>query len=185
MEGLVRCSWVDEGDPLYVRYHDEEWGRPLYDDARLYELLILESFQAGLSWACILHKRENFRTAFDGFDVDKVAAYNEEKVEALLADGGIIRNRRKICAAIRNSAIFKAIQQEYGSFSNYIWAFSGGRVVEEEFTLRTTSPLSDAVSKDLKKRGMSFVGSTIMYSYLQAIGVINGHGKGCFCRSGH
>lgn len=166
-------------NPAYVRYHDEEWGRPVHDDGALYELLLLECFQAGLSWECVLNKRDAFRRAFDGFDVDKVAAYGEDKLSSLLRDPAIIRNRLKIKAAVRNSAVFKAIQQEFGTFSDYIWSFTGGRVVQEPCTLRTTSPLSDGVSADLKRRGMTFVGSTIVYSYLQAIGVIDGHEKGC------
>ena len=175
-----RCRWVNLQNEIYVKYHDEEWGKPLYDDRRLYELLILESFQAGLSWECILNKRENFRRAFDGFDIDKIIAYDEEKIGCLMSDTGIVRNRRKITSAVRNSVIFKAIQQEFGSFSNYIWSFTERRSVLEDFTQRTTSPLSDSISKDLKKRGMTFVGSTIVYSYLQAIGVINGHESDCF-----
>ena len=174
-----RCSWVNLNNEAYIKYHDEEWGRPLYDDGRLYELLILESFQAGLSWECVLNKRENFRRAFDGFDVDRVALYGEKKQDELMADGGIIRNRLKIKAAIKNSAVFKEIQNEYGSFSNYIWSFTDGETVCEEFTERTTSPLSDVISRDLRARGMTFVGSTIVYSYLQAIGIINGHTKNC------
>lgn len=156
-------------------------GPPLYDDQKLYELLILESFQAGLSWECVLNKRENFRAAFDGFDIDRVLAYDAQKQQALQSDTGIIRNRLKIKAAVNNSVVFKAIQTEFGSFSNYIWSFTGHKVVAEPFTLRTTSPLSDTISKDLKKRGMTFVGSTIVYSYLQAIGVINGHAADCHC----
>lgn len=166
-------------NPAYVRYHDEEWGRPVHDDGALYELLLLECFQAGLSWECVLNKRDAFRRAFDGFDVDRVAAYGEDKLSSLLRDPAIIRNRLKIKAAVRNSVVFKAIQQEFGTFSDYIWSFTDGRVVREPCTLRTTSPLSDTVSADLKRRGMTFVGSTIVYSYLQAIGVINGHEEGC------
>ena len=163
-----------------MKYHDEEWGHPLRDDKALYELLILESFQAGLSWECVLNKREAFRAAFDGFDIEKVAAYGEEKEATLMQNAGIIRNRLKIRAAIKNSRIFKKIQEEFGSFSDYIWSFTKGETVVEEFTLRTASPLSDTISRDLKKRGMTFVGSTIIYSYLQAIGVIDGHEKDCF-----
>lgn len=181
MENQIRCSWLNLNNETYVKYHDEEWGRPLYDDKKLYELLILECFQAGLSWECVLNKRENFRVAFDGFDIDKVVCYDEEKKQELLNNPGIIRNRLKIKAAINNSIIFKEIQKEYGSFSNYIWAFTDHKVVLEEFTERTTSPLSDAISKDLKKRGMTFVGSTIIYSFLQSMGVINGHAKNCMC----
>ncbi|MBQ8647199.1 MAG: DNA-3-methyladenine glycosylase I [Oscillospiraceae bacterium] len=176
-----RCSWCNLNNPLYVRYHDEEWGRPLHDDQKLYELLILESFQAGLSWECVLNKRENFRAAFDGFDIDRVLAYDAQKLQALQNDPGIIRNRLKIKAAVNNSVVFRAIQKEFGSFSSYIWSFTDHKVVAEPFTVRTTSPLSDVVSKDLKKRGMTLVGSTIVYSYLQAIGVINGHAADCLC----
>ena len=179
-----RCRWVNLQNGIYVKYHDEEWGKPLRDDKALYELLILESFQAGLSWECVLNKREAFRAAFDGFDIEKVAAYGDEKEAALMQNTGIIRNRLKIRAAIKNSQIFKKIQEELGTFSDYIWGFTKGESVKEEFTLRTTSPLSDAISKDLKKRGMTFVGSTIIYSYLQAIGVINGHEKDCFLYCG-
>jgi DNA-3-methyladenine glycosylase I len=178
-----RCRWVNPQNEIYVKYHDEEWGNPLYDDQKLYELLILESFQAGLSWECILNKRENFRKAFDGFDIDKIIAYDEEKIGQMMCDTGIVRNRRKITATVRNSVVFKSIQQEFGSFSKYIWSFTEGRVIFEDFTKRTTSPLSDEISDDLKKRGMTFVGSTIIYSYLQAIGVINGHERDCFLYS--
>lgn len=176
-----RCGWVNLKNERYVRYHDEEWGVPLYDDKKLYELLILESFQAGLSWECILNKREAFRRAFDGFDIDKVTLYGEEKVNELMSDPGIVRNRRKIYATIKNSVVFKEIQKEHGTFSKYLWAFTGGEKVYEEFTLRTTSPLSDAISTDLKKRGMNFVGSTIIYSFLQAMGMINAHSRNCMC----
>lgn len=181
IKNQVRCSWVNLENERYVKYHDEEWGCPEYDDKKLYELLILESFQAGLSWECVLNKRKNFRAAFDNFDIDKVMQYDETKKQELLNNPGIIRNRLKIKAAINNSIVFKAIQKEYGSFCNYIWSFTNEKVVFEEFTERTTSPLSDAISKDLKKRGMTFVGSTIIYSYLQAIGVINGHTRECMC----
>lgn len=141
----------------------------------------MECFQAGLSWECVLNKRENFRAAFDGFDIDKVIAYDDTKKQALMNDSGIIRNRLKIKAAVNNSIVFKSIQKEFGSFASYIWSFTDHKVVTEEFTVRTTSPLSDAISKDLKKRGMTFVGSTIIYSFLQAMGVINGHSKECMC----
>lgn len=181
MDTKTRCSWVNMKNETYIKYHDEEWGKPLYDDQKLYELLILESFQAGLSWECILNKRDNFRAAFDDFNIDKVIAYDEEKKQELLENPGIIRNRLKIKAAINNSVIFKEIQKEYGSFSNYIWHFTDGQIIREEFTERTTSPLSDEISRDLKKRGMTFVGSTIIYSYLQSMGVINGHAKDCWC----
>ncbi|MCD8052905.1 MAG: DNA-3-methyladenine glycosylase I [Lachnospiraceae bacterium] len=174
-----RCHYVNLKNPLYIRYHDEEWGVPEHSDQKLYELLILESFQAGLSWECILNKRENFRAAFDGFDVEKVCRYDEAKCVELLGNPGIVRNRRKIEAAIRNSRVFREIQRECGSFDAYIWGFTDGKVLTEDYHLRTTSPLSDTISRDLKKSGMSFVGSTIIYSYLQAIGVLNAHGAEC------
>ncbi len=180
MKGIEhRCSYVNMKNPLYIRYHDEEWGVPEHSDQKLYELLILESFQAGLSWECILNKRKNFRVAFDGFDIDKVCDYDESKCAELLTNPGIVRNRRKITAAVNNSIVFKAIQQEFGSFDAYIWGFTNDEIIVEDYHIRTTSPLSDAISKDLKKRGMKFVGSTIIYSYLQAIGVLNAHGAEC------
>lgn len=178
----IRCKWVDLKSDLYIKYHDTEWGAATYDDETLYEMLILESFQAGLSWITILKKREDFRTAFDFFDCEKVASYGESKIEELMQNEKIIRCRRKIEAAISNSRIFLNIQKEYGSFSKYIWSFTDGKVIKnEEDAFQTTSPLSDRVSRDLKKRGMKYVGSIIIYSYLQAIGVINDHEKACFC----
>ncbi len=177
----VRCFWVNLKNPAYVRYHDAEWSRPCHDDRALYELLILECFQAGLSWECVLNKRENFRRAYDGFDVDRVASYGEEKTAALLADPGLIRNRLKVRASIRNSAVFRSIRDEFGSFDRYLWGFTDGKPVREDCSLRTSSPLSDAVSRDLKRRGMTFVGTTIVYSYLQAVGVLAAHEEGCFC----
>lgn len=174
-----RCVWTNLNNPLYVQYHDSEWGVPNHDDQALFELLILEGFQAGLSWECILNKREAFRVAFDGFDIDAVSTYDEEKIAALMDDPAIVRNRRKITASITNAQVFKDIQEEFGSFDAYIWHFTDGKTVNESHTLRTTSPLSDEISKDLKKRGMKFVGSTIIYSFLQAIGIINGHEEGC------
>ena len=182
---MKRCSWADPRDPLYITYHDEEWGVPGYDDGYLFEMLILESFQAGLSWACVLHKREAFRLAFDGFDCQKISRYTEDKVASLMQNKEIIRNRRKITAAIKNAAVFMKIQQEFGSFSAYIWHFTEGKVIRYgDGVIRATSPLSDEVSRDLKQRGMSFVGSTIVYAYLQAIGVINDHEPTCdlYCR---
>ncbi|MBO2527159.1 MAG: DNA-3-methyladenine glycosylase I [Clostridiales bacterium] len=176
---MNRCAWVNLNNPLYIRYHDKEWGIPLHDDGALYELLLLESFQAGLSWECILNKREAFRQAFDGFDIHKVAAYGDEKIAELMENPAIIRNRRKISAAVKNSIIVLEIQQEFGSFDLYLQGFTGGSIVCEAYTLRTTSPLSDRISEDLKRRGMTFVGSTIIYSYLQAIGVICAHGREC------
>lgn len=174
---MNRCFWCNMNNPLYVRYHDEEWGVPRFDDPYLFEMLLLEGFQAGLSWECVLNKRENFRTAFDGFDVDKIAAYDEEKKAALAQDKGIIRNRLKIKAAVRNAQIFKDIVAEHGSFEGYLRKFWDGNTIYEN-TL-THSPLSDAISKDLTARGMKFVGTTIIYAYLQAIGVINSHDDGC------
>ncbi len=174
----IRCIWANPKNELYVRYHDEEWGRPVYDDHRLFEMLILESFQAGLSWECVLNKREAFRKAFDEFDLEKVCAYDEEKMEALKQDSGIIRNRLKIKAAVNNARIYKKIAEEYGSFAQYLWGYTQGQVVYEND--KVSSPLSDAISKDLKKRGMTFVGTTIIYAYLQAVGVINSHESNCY-----
>lgn len=176
---MRRCSWVNLDNPLYVIYHDEEWGRPQHDDRRLYEMVVLECFQAGLSWECILNKRESFREAFAQFDADKVAAFVEADVDRLMADARIVRNRLKILAAINNSKVFKHIQEEWGSFDHYIWHFTDGQTIDEAYTERTTSPLSDEVSKDMRKRGMKFVGSTTVYSLLQSIGIINAHGPEC------
>ncbi len=173
-----RCAWCNENNPLYVAYHDTEWCVPKTDDGELFELLILESFQAGLSWECVLNKREAFRRAFDGFDAEKISRYGEEKIDALMADKAIIRNGRKIRAAVGNAKIFLAIQEEFGSFFAYVRTFAGNTVLYE--TAQTTSPLSDAISADLIRRGMKFVGSTIVYSYLQAIGVIYSHAESCF-----
>lgn len=178
-KNMRRCAWVNLNNPVYVDYHDLEWGSEEHRDEKLYELLILESFQAGLSWECILNKREAFRVAFDGFDVRKVALYDEKKVSELMENKGIIRNRRKIETAVNNSRIFIKIQSEFGSFDAYLRSFYGGVTVTEEYTFRTSSPLSDRISSDLRARGMRFVGSVIIYSYLQAIGVINGHGREC------
>ncbi len=175
-----RCTWCNPDNPLYVRYHDEEWGVPCHDDRALYELLILESFQAGLSWETVLKKRENFRAAYDGFDLDRVCAYGEADVARLLGDPGIIRNRLKIRASIANSLVFRAIRAEYGSFDRYLQSFTGGKVIRESDPRITTSPLSDAISRDLRRRGMRFAGSTILYAYLQAIGVINAHQPDCW-----
>lgn len=176
---ISRCFWANPKNPLYIAYHDEEWGVPCHDERMLFEMLILEGFQAGLSWECVLDKREAFRDAFDNFDVQKVVKYDNNKLLELAANPKIIRNRLKISASVANARSFINIQQEYGSFDNYIWSFTEGKVIYEPCDLRTTSPLSDAISKDLKKRGMKFVGSTVIYSYLQAIGVINGHLDGC------
>ena len=173
-----RCGWANLKNPLYIDYHDNEWSVPCRDDERLFEMLILESFQAGLSWECVLNKRAAFREAFDGFDIEKVCRYDDDKKSRLMQDSAIIRNKLKINAAVNNAVIFKSIQQEFGTFADYIWGFTGGEVIYESD--KTSSPLSDAVSKDLKNRGMKFVGTTIIYSYLQAVGVIYSHEKGCF-----
>lgn len=177
-DGKCRCFWANPKNERYVRYHDEEWGRPVHDDGKLFELLLLECFQAGLSWECVLNKREGFRRAFAGFDLEKVCAFTAEDVERLMQDAAIIRHRRKIEAAIGNARVFNCIQQEFGSFARYLWQWTEGKVLHE-YGL-TTSPLSDALSKDLKKRGMRFVGSTTIYSYLQAVGVIESHEPACF-----
>lgn len=177
-DGKDRCCWANLKNQLYIDYHDKEWGVPVYDDRKLFEMLILESFQAGLSWECVLNKREAFREAFDGFDVYKISAYDENKQAQLKENEKIIRNQRKILAAVTNAQIFLKIQEEYGSFSNYLWQFTENEVIYE--TGKTSSELSDKISKDLKKRGMKFVGTTIIYSYLQAVGVIYSHEKGCF-----
>ena len=177
---MKRCKWVDETNELYVKYHDTEWGVPSYDDHYLFEMLLLESFQAGLSWITILKKREAFREAFDDFDVIKVSQYDETKILSLMGNQKIVRNQLKIRAAVNNAKIFIQIQQEFGSFSNYIWSFTDGKIIyNENDELPTTSSLSDQISADLKKRGMKFVGSTIIYSYLQAMGIINDHETTC------
>lgn len=175
---LCRCKWCNLKNIKYVEYHDKEWGVPEYNDHNLFELLILESFQAGLSWECVLNKRESFREAFDNFDLEKICLYGEEKVQELMENGGIIRNKLKILAAVNNAGIFRSIQQEYGSFSKYIWSFTGNEIIYESD--KTSSELSDRISKNLKKRGMKFVGTTIIYAYLQSIGVIYSHGEECY-----
>ena len=178
MENKKRCKWCNLKNELYIKYHDEEWGRANFDDKYLYEMLILESFQAGLSWECVLNKRESFRKAFDNFDIDKICNYDENKIQELLKNEKIIRNKLKIKAAINNSKIFKEIQKEYGSFHNYLRKYTKDEIIKE--IDKTTSELSDAISKDLQTKGMKFVGSTIIYSYLQAIGVIYSHEKDCY-----
>lgn len=180
MTEKIRCRWANPKNPLYIRYHDEEWGVPVHDDHKLFEMLILESFQAGLSWECILNKREAFCQAFDGFDLEKVCGYGEEKLEKLMQESGIVRNRLKIKAAVNNAKIFRDIQREWESFDRYLWHWTEGQVVYE--TGMVSSELSDTVSKDLKRRGMKFVGTVIIYSYLQAVGVINSHEETCFCK---
>lgn len=177
---MKRCKWVNLNNQLYIDYHDNEWGIPHYDDKYMFEFLILESFQAGLSWECVLNKRQAFKKAFDDFDYDKISKYDDNKIEELLNNPNIIRNRLKIKASINNAKIFIEIQKEYKSFSNYIWSFTGNKVIKNiDDNLKTSSELSDRVSKDLQKRGMKFVGTTIIYSYLQAVGVINDHELDC------
>ena len=175
-----RCRWVNVKNPLSVKYHDHEWGIPHYDDKDLFEFLILESFQAGLSWECVLNKREILREAFDGFDYDQISRYDEEKINALCSYPNMIKNKLTIKAAVTNAKVFIEIQKEHGSFANYIWAFSDHKVIKNvDDQFHVTSALSDTVSKDLRKRGMKFVGSIIIYSYLQAIGMIDDHELGC------
>ena len=177
---MNRCKWVNLNNKLYVDYHDYEWGIPNYDDKYLFELLILEMFQAGLSWECILNKRENFKIAFDNFDFRKISNYDNDKIKELLDNRSIIRNKLKIKATINNAKIFINIQKEYGSFSKYIWGFTNNKVIKNTNDIMVThSALSDQISQDLKKRGMKFVGTVIIYSYLQAIGIINDHEKDC------
>lgn len=175
----VRCKWCNLKNKIYADYHDSEWGVESHDDAYLFELLLLESFQAGLSWECILNKRENFRISFSNFDYSVIALYDEKKIEELMKDSGIIRNRLKIKAAINNAKIFMEIQKKYGSFDKHIWSFTNNKIIKGNGT-STTSSLSDKISLDLSSKGMKFVGSTIVYSYLQAIGVINDHESICF-----
>ena len=178
-----RCGWC-VGDDLYEAYHDEEWGVPVKDDDTLFEFLILETFQAGLSWITILRKRENFRKAFDHFDYKKIATYNQTKIDELLNNAGIIRNKLKINATITNAQAYMKIQDEFGSFSKYIWGFVDGKPIKNTFKnykdAPANTPLSDAISKDLKKRGFKFVGSTVVYAHMQATGMVNDHEVGCF-----
>lgn len=173
-----RCNWCNLENDNYVKYHDEEWGNPRFDENYLFEMLILESFQAGLSWECVLNKREAFRKAYDNFDLDKVCNYDNQKIDELLSNKKIIRNKLKIKASINNAKIFKEIEKECGSFHNYLCYFTDNKVVYE--IDKTSSLLSDRISIDLKRRGMKFVGTTIIYSYLQAIGIIYSHDKDCF-----
>ncbi len=186
MKNKNRCDWVKLSNPLYVKYHDEEWGIPCFEDKKLFEMLILEGAQAGLSWETILNKRENYRKAFDNFDSLKISEYKDEKINELLANSGIIRNRLKINSAIKNARVFLKIQKEFGSFSDYIWSFTEHKIITNNFEnysqIPTKTKLSDTISKDLKKRGMNFVGSTIMYAYMQSIGMVNDHQINCFCR---
>lgn len=178
-----RCGWC-LGDELYEAYHDTEWGVPVRDDATLFEFLVLESFQAGLSWITILRKRENFRKAFDRFDYNKIARYDASKIESLLQDAGIIRNRLKVQASVTNAQAFLRVQEEFGSFSDYIWDFVEGKPIKNSFGNYKDAPantaLSDRISKDLKKRGFKFVGSTVVYAHMQATGMVNDHETQCF-----
>ncbi len=176
---MNRCFWVNEKNPLYIKYHDEEWGEETHDDNLLFELLILEIFQAGLSWETILNKRDNFKIAFDNFDINKIIKYDNNKINELMQNKGIIRNKRKINAVINNAKIFLEIKKEYQSFNNYIWRFTDNKVLYIDSKV-TKNELSDKISKDLKQRGLKFIGTTIIYSYLQAIGIINSHDKTCF-----
>jgi DNA-3-methyladenine glycosylase I len=180
----TRCEWANTTTSLYVEYHDNEWGVPVHDDRKLFEMLILEGAQAGLSWSTILNKRESYRRAFDNFDARKVAAYDEVKVAELLANAGIVRNRLKIGAAIKNAKAFLAIQQEFGSFDAYLWRFVGGTPKKNAWHSMSELPAhtaeSDALSKDLQKRGFTFVGTTICYAFMQAVGMVNDHIVGCF-----
>ena len=176
---MNRCRWVNLNNDLYISYHDNEWGKPLHNDHDLIELLILESFQAGLSWECILNKRNDFRKAFDNFDIDKIINYDDNKINELLNNKNIIRNKLKIKATIDNCKIIKDIIKEYNSFDNYIWKFTNYKTIKYK-KYHTTSSLSDKISLDMRKRGMKFVGSTIIYSYLEAIGILNHHEKDCY-----
>lgn len=181
MEQRNRCFWVRADNALYCAYHDEEWGTPIRDDESMYALFLLELFQAGLSWITLLKKREAFRAAFDGFDVEKIAHYGEDKVQELLQNAGIIRSRGKIEAAIQNAKIVLDLMREYGSFCNYLWSFSGGKVVlSPSGEPRATSPLSDRMAADMKKRGMRYAGSVTIHSFLQAAGIVNEHEAGCY-----
>ena len=175
---MQRCSWVPVGDELYENYHDHEWGRPLHDEHRLYEMFVLELFQAGLSWRIILGKRDAFRKAYDDFDINKVACFDEKKIDELMQNKDIIRSRNKIKASITNSQILLDIIKTYGSFNNYVQSFTNNQVIYE--VGKTTNAISDAMSKDLKKRGVKYAGSVTIYSFLQAVGVINSHEEGCF-----
>ena len=181
MEHYTRCFWVNEQSELYCAYHDAEWGTPIHEDASMYELFLLELFQAGLSWITILKKREAFRAAFDGFNVERIARYDEEKIQMLLLDAGIIRSRNKIEGAITNARAVLDIQREYGSFCNYLWSFSGGKVVlSPDGQPRATSPLSDRMAADMKRRGMRYAGSVTIHSFLQAAGIVNEHEQKCY-----
>ena len=182
----IRCSWCEKDD-LYRAYHDNEWGKPVFDDDTIFEFLVLESFQAGLSWYTILKKRENFKNAFDDFNYEKIAEYTDEKAEELMQNAGIIRNRLKILATVNNAKRFLEVQKEFGTFSEYIWSFVGGKpIINHPKTLKdvpATSEISDALAKDLKKRGFKFLGSTVVYAHMQATGMVNDHLVDCWLRN--
>ena len=183
MSRPYRCKWCEK-DPLYIKYHDTEWGVPVHDDQKLFEFLILETFQAGLSWITVLRKRENFRKAFDHFDYHKIALYDEDKIQELLQDTGIVRNKLKVRATVSNAKAFMEVQKEFGSFDKYIWSFVDGTPIQNHWAtskeLPATTEISDILSKDLKKRGFKFVGSTIVYAHMQATGMVNDHTIDCF-----
>ena len=179
---MKRCSWVNLSSPEYIQYHDTEWGVPVYDDKKLFEMLLLEGFQAGLSWLTVLKRRGEFAKAFDNFDVKKVAKYDEDKINKLMQNEKIIRHRLKIQAAISNAQIFIQIQKEWNGFSNYLWHWTDNQIIQGNGT-KVRSDLSDKISNDLQKRGMKFVGSVIIYSFLQAVGIINDHQPDCFKRN--
>ena len=184
MSDRIRCAWVPAGDELYAKYHDEEWGVPVHDDRVMFEFLVLESAQAGLSWKTVLNKRENYRRLFAEFNPEKIAEFDEAKIESLLLDAGIIRNRAKVRATVNNAKAFLKVQNEFGSFTKYIWGFVNGKVIDGKRKtikdLPSRSDVSDALAKDLKKRGFSFLGTTVCYAYLQATGLINDHSEDCF-----
>ena len=181
----TRCAWCEKDD-LYRKYHDEEWGIPVYEDTKLFEFLLLETFQAGLSWYTILKKRESFQSAFDNFDYKKIANYSEDKIQELMLDAGIIRNQLKIRSAVSNAQAFMKVQEEFGSFSKYIWGFVDGKPIDNNrkslSEIPATTPLSDVISKDLKKRGFKFVGSTVIYAQMQATGMVNDHVADCWTK---
>lgn len=181
----IRCGWCGK-DALYIDYHDNEWGKPVYDDETIFEFLVLESFQAGLSWITILRKRDNFKRAFDNFDYKVIANYDDSKIEELLANAGIIRNRLKILATVNNAKRFMEVQKDFGSFSKYIWGFVNGKPIENQpkvlKDVPATTEISDALAKDLKKRGFKFLGSTVVYAHMQATGMVNDHLVNCCAR---
>ena len=185
MDEKTRCAWAGD-DPLYIDYHDNEWGRPVHNDGKLFEMLILEGMQAGLSWITILRKREAYRKALDDFDIDKILLYDDAKIEELMQNAGIIRNRLKIGSVITNARAFRQIQEEFGSFDAFLWRYVDGKPVQNHWPaiadVPATTELSDTISKELKRRGFKFVGSTIVYAYMQAVGLVNDHTADCFVR---